>query len=1619
MKKNFRNIILILLIIFLNQKSYAKPLPPGSGEGDVPANILILLDSSDSMGQKLPGGASHGDITGIQYDSNGNIYVTQDTKNNGVVKFDTDGALDDTFNDNEGSWTGRDTDTCTVRFDGTSFHANAVLSTTQTKPNELRMGQNVKDMSGTTMSEVLFMRSSDKSDTITGFDPTDGSCKYIIELNTITLARNIEVIEVSNETHLLVTGCGTCSGSGKNWWIESYNLTKRDFKVLEITGSGPIALANSGNNSINSDYTRWYVSYKGHIFWWNLEAITDGLLGTGSTLYSITDTSRTIRRVEDRCLKSGSLAIPNFYSVNEVEVSPDKSDDGDDIIITVSSYHLFQKLEVNGPDACTVLVTGGTFGTAGNAGSVSGGVLADNIYLKKPRGLHVTTNRILIGDQLGHVHEIDEDLFTATDRDTAWRRQMGTDAITRWTGAKAAIRAVLSDSSLTSGAHFGFGHWNAGQGDPDKHGDMGGKWCHHNEGCEYYGTWQAPDGFVGSTTDAHPKGKSSLCHSDACLMVGISEEGYKEITNVIESIGTAWGTDATAFAQMAYKYFIQDANITQIIDSNSPCQLNYVIIIGDGEWKNHDTAASKISELRQQGVKTIVIGYGDGIRDSGRENFNKMAVSGSCDVEGGEECHAALFPETPNELKSQLEAIIRQILAERLSFTAPSITATIQEGGSLYQAQFAYEQYGEWHGTILRKTLKADGTVEHDMSADGNWDAGAKIKHQAGEGAGIGRNIWSAIRTDAIEEDGENRVVSYIGGTYAWNNFHEDHKDDIKNAFESLDYSIPDYYPSTSSCGDLDEETGLINFMRGDDFFNYQGDCAGIDKTRNHVLGDIYHSQLIEVGEPKANMNFSGTNQEAYWRAMNDYQTFKLSYADRRNIIYAGSNSGMLHAIYADGEEGGTEAWAFIPPPMIGMLPKIINKNLEGKVRTLAQTEWINDNVDGESTAEKIERLGPKPTADIIGGGGSNAIFGVDGSPVVHDVYIKGLDSDGNWETDKHWHSILFVPFGRGGAGFSVLDVTNQLIKNNQGPMHMFSIYNDSVNSRVLLYEHDGKLVEKNYSSQTFNSLTSLEAKKAKKNEKAAEDADIVLDATGETYTNRDSIASCQTNANATSGKFRSDGTNSCYEGTTFTFNQVVNTIDGTTVDSNTLTVEEYDYSSGEQKKISGWTAKMKDGKFVITFPATKYINKSRSSLRNLNDTNRFTVSTSCTAAAGIDAKWDYSQLGETWSAPKIFRIPSVTESKRNDIAEDTYVAVMGGGIGSGNRCAGSAVYIIDLENNGEIYGAGVNSGPITIVDTTPEGILNAAGVTIDTEYGSDIANALPSSPIVITPDTAPGIPWRGAMVYFNDLEGKITKINLTNSTKNGADLFDQTTLFNLEANTINKRYSYFDMDAGIGQDTNKFWLFGGTGNFQNLGGYGTGMDNILYGIKDPDFPFFKHLNSVEIPRETESDFLVKAHEGANAAKRIFDHCLEKTGETSGNCPSNTDAGWVIHLDTTDDMKFRKMSGAPKIFQGQVYYPVYQPPEGQNKCNVGDAYICAADDECGNNTSNLLDKVEEDYGKKCSFIRQGILSEIVVFGDQLFANVAGPSEDEDTLFQTYAIKGEVSSTTSNWRDSSN
>ena len=113
------------------------------------------------------------------------------------------------------------------------------------------------------------------------------------------------------------------------------------------------------------------------------------------------------------------------------------------------------------------------------------------------------------------------------------------------------------------------------------------------------------------------------------------------------------------------------------------------------------------------------------------------------------------------------------------------------------------------------------------------------------------------------------------------------------------------------------------------------------------------------------------------------------------------------------------------------------------------------------------------------------------------------------------------------------------------------------------------------------------------------------------------------------------------------------------------------------------------------------------------------------------------------------------------------------------------------------------------------------------------------------------------------------------------------------------------------------------------------------------------------------------------------------------------------------------------MFKGKVYFPVYQPPVGVNRCNQGHAFICATDDECGtNNSDQLALPVPEGVDaanptvNACAYVREGVLSELVIFSDKLFANVAGPSDDESTLFSILSIPGDVISNRGGWRDSS-
>ena len=76
-----KKIKLFIIQIFLFScliisNSFSKALPPGSGVADVPANVLILLDKSGSMGATSYSGANIGIPYSITPISNTGNYIT-------------------------------------------------------------------------------------------------------------------------------------------------------------------------------------------------------------------------------------------------------------------------------------------------------------------------------------------------------------------------------------------------------------------------------------------------------------------------------------------------------------------------------------------------------------------------------------------------------------------------------------------------------------------------------------------------------------------------------------------------------------------------------------------------------------------------------------------------------------------------------------------------------------------------------------------------------------------------------------------------------------------------------------------------------------------------------------------------------------------------------------------------------------------------------------------------------------------------------------------------------------------------------------------------------------------------------------------------------------------------------------------------------------------------------------------------------------------------------------------------------------------------------------------------------------------------------------------------------
>jgi len=295
-----------------------------------------------------------------------------------------------------------------------------------------------------------------------------------------------------------------------------------------------------------------------------------------------------------------------------------------------------------------------------------------------------------------------------------------------------------------------------------------------------------------------------------------------------------------------------------------------------------------------------------------------------------------------------------------------------------------------------------------DYKTRKQWHGRLKKYALANDGTITTPHVWDAGEKLNTKNPNDRKIWT-VGSNFAdpignLNNFVASDLGTIK-----YDLYAGSAVPSFHNVGDAPNL--LLEFVRGKDSYDYDGD-GNTTEPQLWMLADIYHSSPAIVGKPPGSLSSTKIYSEAYYRNDKGYSTFKRNNHSRKNIIVVGSNSGMLHAF---DNITGEELWAFIPPSLLSKFQFVPN----------------------------------------VGASSTNAIYGVDGSPVIKDIYYNG-----------GWKTVLLSGLGRGGNSYFALDITDTL-----NPKHLFTFKNDPVAKFVYYWDAAGNKTDHDYGpGKTINS---------------------------------------------------------------------------------------------------------------------------------------------------------------------------------------------------------------------------------------------------------------------------------------------------------------------------------------------------------------------------------------------------------------------------------------------------------------------------------------------------------------------------------------------------------------------
>ncbi|MCE4552829.1 pilus assembly protein [Roseateles cellulosilyticus] len=294
-------------------------------------------------------------------------------------------------------------------------------------------------------------------------------------------------------------------------------------------------------------------------------------------------------------------------------------------------------------------------------------------------------------------------------------------------------------------------------------------------------------------------------------------------------------------------------------------------------------------------------------------------------------------------------------IASQLSAYSTSFVTSVPQIATLGVSSYASKYDAKtWTGDVVASLATIDATTGKP-TLDTRWSFADKLAAQAaGAGWDTGRNI-----------------VTYNTSTKAGIPLRSANVPSAQLALLNTDYVSGD------------DSANYLNYLRGDRTHERSSTASGSThayRDRAALVGDIVNAKVKPVGPPSA--PYSAVSNPGY-------DTFKTTYANRTPMVYAGSNTGMVHAIDGNltGNTAGREVFAYVPGALF----------------------------NGPSSTPNVNGLAS------VGNPQFTHHFLVDAPPLAVDVDF-GRTSGGSG-TD--WRSLLIGGLGKGGKAIYALDITN------------------------------------------------------------------------------------------------------------------------------------------------------------------------------------------------------------------------------------------------------------------------------------------------------------------------------------------------------------------------------------------------------------------------------------------------------------------------------------------------------------------------------------------------------------------------------------------------------------------